>query len=298
MSKEYAYSEIFFSIQGEGKYTGVPTSWLRFFNCNLQCDGFGQKDPTNPATYELPYKTIDISNIKSMEELPVFNYGCDSSYSWSKKYKHLVHKATVETIADRIVSSMTTEYNPRGMFNHPNGLEQHLCFTGGEPLLKLAQTCVVDLMIELMSRGNSPLYVTFETNGTQDLTEGFQEFWSDHQGAELFFSVSPKLFSVSGESAYKAIKPEVVASYNEMPNSAGQLKFVINGTKQSWDELEAAILVYRSYGIEWPVYIMPVGATLEGQELTAGSVAKEAFMRGYNVSSRAHVYLWGNTIGV
>ena len=48
--KKYYYSEIFHSIQGEGHYTGVPTAWIRFFLCNLQCNGFGQIDPTNPDT--------------------------------------------------------------------------------------------------------------------------------------------------------------------------------------------------------------------------------------------------------
>ena len=42
---------------------------------------------------------------------------------------------------------------------------------------------------------------------------------------------------------------------------------------------------------------MPVGATLEEQELTAGDVAKMAFERGYNVSGRLHCYLFGNAIG-
>ena len=49
--KKYYYSEIFHSIQGEGHYTGVPTAWIRFFLCNLQCSGFGQIDPTNPDTW-------------------------------------------------------------------------------------------------------------------------------------------------------------------------------------------------------------------------------------------------------
>ena len=29
--RKYYYSEIFYSIQGEGHYTGVPTAWIRFF---------------------------------------------------------------------------------------------------------------------------------------------------------------------------------------------------------------------------------------------------------------------------
>jgi len=42
---------------------------------------------------------------------------------------------------------------------------------------------------------------------------------------------------------------------------------------------------------------MPTGARLEEQEETAGDVAKMAFERGYNVSGRMHVYLFGNAIG-
>jgi len=75
------YSEIFKSIQGEGHYTGVPTTWLRFFGCNLECNGFGQDDPTDPSTYQLPYKDFDIIDTQVIEELPVWKYGCDSSYS-------------------------------------------------------------------------------------------------------------------------------------------------------------------------------------------------------------------------
>ena len=44
------YSETFYSAQGEGQYVGIPSLWMRFFLCNLQCNGFGQKDPTDPST--------------------------------------------------------------------------------------------------------------------------------------------------------------------------------------------------------------------------------------------------------
>ena len=42
------YSETFYSAQGEGKYVGIPTV-DEIFPCNLQCNGFGQKDPTDLA---------------------------------------------------------------------------------------------------------------------------------------------------------------------------------------------------------------------------------------------------------
>jgi len=297
-SKEYYYSEIFDSIQGEGHYTGVPTAWLRFFLCNLQCDGFGQKDPTDPSTYVLPYEEFDANRIKTVEELPVWEQGCDSSYSWSKKYKHLQNKASPEVIAQRIRDEFTNEYN--------NGkwLNRHMCFTGGEPLMKHAQKCVVAIMKHWMKEGDYPKSITFETNGTQLLTEEFIEFFKEYDG-ELFFSVSPKLWTVAGEQSKRAIKPEVIAQYNDNFSildsdvfSYGQLKFVVGPKEEQWKEMESVIARLRELRVDWPVWIMPVGATVEGQKLVDGDVARMAYQRGYNVSARVHTYLWGNTVGV
>ena len=100
IEKKYYYSEIFHSIQGEGHYTGVPTAWLRFFLCNLQCNGFGQKDPTDPSTYELPFEEFDTSTVSRVEDLPVWDKGCDSSYTWSKKFKHLMGQKTAVELAN------------------------------------------------------------------------------------------------------------------------------------------------------------------------------------------------------
>ena len=66
--QKYYYSEIFYSIQGEGHYTGVPSAWIRFFMCNLQCNGFGQQHPTNPQTYELPFLEFDVSTVQKVED--------------------------------------------------------------------------------------------------------------------------------------------------------------------------------------------------------------------------------------
>lgn len=37
MSKDYAVNEIFYSLQGEGYYTGTPAVFLRFSGCNRRC---------------------------------------------------------------------------------------------------------------------------------------------------------------------------------------------------------------------------------------------------------------------
>jgi len=298
--KEYAYSEIFYSMQGEGRYTGYPTAWLRFFLCNLQCNGFGQEDPTNPETYKLPYQDIIATDYERLEDLPVFEYGCDSSYSWSKKFKHLQYKGTGRDIAGRILDTL-----PNREFN-----EAHLCFTGGEPMMKHAQEASVEIMKSLIGDENYPKSVTFETNGTQSMTEGFKDFWSWHNEAtndiELVFSISPKLWTVAGEKTERAIKPEVVKSYQDLAGtSTSYLKFVVNGTDECWQELDDVVKMYRDVGVVLPIWIMPIGATVEGQKgelpgakFTDGQIADQALQRGYKVSARVHTYLWGNVIGV
>ena len=296
VEKKYYYSEIFHSIQGEGHYTGVPTAWIRFFLCNLQCSGFGQIDPTNPETYDLPFLDYDVSQVKRVEDLPVWEKGCDSSYTWAKKYKHLMGQETPEVLANKIVDVLKTDSNPEGKFLHPvTNQRQHLCFTGGEPLMVTGQAASVGIYEELERQGNLPSSMTFETNGTQKLKDEFKD-WVKRIDEEVFFSCSPKLFTVSGEESKKAIKPEVVAEYRKL-SSKGQLKFVVGDKDREWNEMEEALEKFRSAGVDWPVWIMPVGAREEEQSATAGEVAQKAFRRGYNVAARVHVYLFGNAIG-
>jgi 7-carboxy-7-deazaguanine synthase len=296
MEKKYYYSEIFYSIQGEGHYTGIPTAWIRFFLCNLQCDGFGQIDPTKPDTYELPYETFDVSTVERVEDLPVWDKGCDSSYTWAKKYRHLMGQATASELADRVTDIMRNDSNPEGLFLHPvSGQHQHLCVTGGEPLMPLSQQAFVGTYRELERRGNLPQSITFETNGTQRLTAEFKELVSSIE-TEIFFSVSPKLWTVAGERREKAIHPELVKEYRAVSDQ-GQLKFVLGNQDEQWTEMEEVLKLFRAEGIDYPVWIMPVGAREEEQAATAGEVARRAFQRGYNVAARVHVHLFGNLIG-
>lgn len=286
--KPIKYSEIFFSPQGEGKFVGVPTVWLRFFTCNLSCDGFGQKDPTKPETYILPYKEIDAKAYTKLEDLPVFSHGCDSSYSWSAKFKHLQHTGTVQEVSDRIRAAL-----PQGKFNCGANVFD-MCFTGGEPMLPAAQAAAMALMEHWREERDMPTLTTFETNGTQLIKD--DAFFDSFNCGNTFMSISPKLFTVSGEK--DAVKPDVIDQYSSLTNH-GQLKFVVNGTKECWDELEDAIARIYATNCQYPVYLMPVGATKDSQEsLSTADVIREAGRRGYTVTPRAHAHWFGNTIGV
>ena len=302
------YSEIFRSIQGEGVYTGVPTVWLRMFGCNLECNGFGQKDPTDPDSYVLPYQEIDLTDITVPEELPVFSYGCDSSYSWSKRFKKLQRKGEPDEVAKELYDIM---YDSK----------THIAFTGGEPMMKAAQKNIVKVIHEIKELfkaendysyygskyNNAITNITFETNGTRPIIDELKNriIADSIAGVEYFFSVSPKIWSTSGEK--DRICPDIVKGYQDAcgrfgsyPGSndpQGQLKFVCNGTDQSWREIEDAVASFRHSKVMYPIWIMPVGATEESQDEIAAKIAEQTMNRGYNVAARVHCYIWGNEIG-
>lgn len=300
------YSEKFASIQGEGMYTGVPTVWLRLFACNLNCDGFGQVNPTDPSTYHLPYKDIDVKKINMIEDIPVLTTGCDSSYSWAAKFKHLQHEDTAENIVNGLIKlTNRTSLHPSFQYDRHNN-PFHLCFTGGEPLLKLNQKAVVAVLKEYKEKHISeyPSNITFETNGTQLIGDDLLKELKDSRNTTFtLLSFSPKLFSVSGEPASRALKPEIIAAniknlayYGEF-----QLKFVLNKDPMAWQEMEDFLdklsLVMDYANIRDHVYIMPVGADKDAQYNIAGDVADMAVAKGYKVSARVHAYLWNNPVG-
>jgi 7-carboxy-7-deazaguanine synthase len=282
------YSEIFKSIQGEGHYTGVPTTWLRFFGCNLECNGFGQDDPTDPSTYKLPYQDFDIIEVKNVEDLPVWKYGCDSSYSWSKKFAKIQKNESEEEVAKKLFDQM---YNQN----------THIAFTGGEPLMKAAQKKTIKILEEMERLcyekfGKRFTNITWETNGTRPLETLFQNYLMQFKDeVEYFFSVSPKMFNTSGEK--DAVCPEIVKEYYDLSDGVGQLKFVCNGSDASWNEIEESIVKFREAGVMYPIWIMPVGATEESQDELAKEITIQTMERGYNVSARVHCYIFGNQIG-
>ena len=126
------YSEIFYSVQGEGRFVGVPSVFFRTFGCNFHCHGFGQgRDKSKWIPIDkMPYATQDLSHIKHVSELPVVDIGCDASASWSQRYKHLVAWDTVEDVSKKV-----TELTPQNKWTCDNGQDVHFILTGGEPMM-------------------------------------------------------------------------------------------------------------------------------------------------------------------
>jgi organic radical activating enzyme len=276
-------AELFYSIQGEGRYMGVPSVFLRTFGCNFKCAGFGM--PKGELSEE--YRKIDPTQYSKYEELPLVSTGCDSYASWDPAFKHLSPMLTVDAIADRI-----TEILPFNTWQ-----DEHLVITGGEPLLGW-QRAYPDLLDHPKMQGLKE--ITFETNGTQEISKDFGLYlhtWAHHHDKdfcrEITFSVSAKL-SCSGEHPDEAIKPEIVCGYEEVGYT--YLKFVVATEDDAEEALEAAD-IYRAAGFRGPIYLMPVGGVESVYNLNNRRVAELAMKHGLRYSDRLQVPLFKNEWG-
>jgi organic radical activating enzyme len=272
-------AEIFYSIQGEGRYMGVPSIFMRTFGCNFQCAGFGM--PRGQKTNELEPIVSKVELYKSYQELPLVSTGCDSYASWHPAFKHLSPFMSPDEITDKIISLL-----PMNKWT-----DEHLVITGGEPLLKWQY--VYPTLLD-NPRMKTLKFLTFETNGTQPITEEFGDYlnyWG--RLGEVTFSVSPKL-SCSGESMENAICPSVVASYEKFGNA--YLKFVIS-TEEDAEEALSVLRYYRDSGFKGPVYFMPVGGVESVYILNNKTVAEIAMRNSIRYSDRLQVPLFKNAWG-
>ena len=275
-------SELFYSIQGEGRYMGVPSVFLRTYGCNFTCGGFGM--PKGEMSSERDVIAIKAEDYTDYKSLPLVSTGCDSYASWDPRFKHLSPVLTTDSIVNSICDILP----------HGRWMDEHLVITGGEPLLGW-QRAYPDLLSHEKMRALKE--ITFETNGTQELSQDFkiylQKWKINREKNALTFSVSPKL-SISGEKWEEAICPEIIHQYESI--GFVYLKFVI-ATKEDAIEADEAVKEFRGRGFRGPVYFMPCGGVESLYNLNAKNVAIEAMNRGYRYSDRLQVPLFKNEWG-
>ena len=275
-------SELFYSIQGEGRYMGVPSVFLRTYGCNFTCGGFGM--PKGEISSERDVIAIKADDYTDYKSLPLVSTGCDSYASWDPRFKHLSPVLTTVSIVDSIMDILP----------HKRWMDEHLVITGGEPLLGW-QRAYPELLSNEKMRGLKE--ITFETNGTQELSQDLsvylQQWKINREKNAQTFSVSPKL-SISGEKWEEAICPSIIRQYETV--GFVYLKFVI-ATKEDALEADKAVKEFRNGGFRGPVYFMPCGGVESLYNLNAKNVAIEAMNRGYRYSDRLQVPLFKNEWG-
>ena len=274
-------AELFYSIQGEGRYMGVPSVFLRTFGCNFTCAGFGMA--RGERSTEADEIAVVAHNYNNYEELPLVDTGCDSYASWHPDFKNLSPMLTSDAIVERIMQILP----------HSEWRDEHLVITGGEPLLGW-QRAYPDLLDHPRMAGLKE--ITFETNGTQRISDEFKTYlfnWAKQPGREITFSVSAKL-PASGEAWTDAIQPKTVCEYEWY--GYAYLKLVV-ATEEDLVDAEQAVEEYRARGFKGPVYIMPVGGVERVYNLNNRAVAEMAMRKGWRYSDRLQVPLFKNEWG-
>ncbi len=123
--------EHFYSIQGEGRYTGTPSVFFRFGGCNMKCEGFGCKEKAPNGTEVV---------------------GCDTVYAVNKE--HFSHSwIPIKNVHELL--------NLLDIYDLPEAVD--IVLTGGEPLIYASDPIFVSFLENLHKNGHA---ITFETNGS------------------------------------------------------------------------------------------------------------------------------------
>lgn len=123
--------EHFYSIQGEGRYTGVPSLFFRFGGCNMKCEGFGCQELAPDGTKVL---------------------GCDTVYAVNKEH---FSKNWIPITKTQELLVVLDQYEL------PENVD--IVLTGGEPLIYANDEVFVEFLNALHKRGHR---ITFETNAS------------------------------------------------------------------------------------------------------------------------------------
>lgn len=195
---------------------------------------------------------------------------CDTPYTWDWRRFEIadqIHHMPALAVVDAITAHST----------------RRVVITGGEPLLQQGRTSWPTLMHHLRSRGYT---VEVETNGTVTPTP-------ETIASVGHFNVSPKL-AHAGDHENMRIRRHALT---ELRRAGGHFKFVVRGGHWREDMAEVAELV-ATIGIPSDrVWIMPEGTDAAIVADSLRWLAEPVIERGWNLTNRLHVTIWGDDRG-
>jgi len=224
-------SEIFASVQGEGIWTGIPSTFVRASGCNLRC------------------------------------VWCDTPYaSWSPEGPIMS--------TDEVLTEIARLDMP------------HAVLTGGEPML-------FDAMVEVAegcrAQGRK---ITIETAGTI-----YRDLPCD------LMSISPKLAHSTPVDdpvwgpRHERERLKIDVLQRLIDNYEYQLKFVVNPDKgDDLSEIEAVLAQLQGVAPQ-RVLLMPEGVDGPTLHRRARELVEPCMARGWRLSPRMHIDLFGDTRG-
>ena len=251
--------ESFYSFQGEGKYAGTPSIFVRFGGCNLKCLGF-EVETKSPK---------DNTIIK----------GCDSIRAVDRKhFKEYWKKLHCIEDLKNIIDNYTQKLN----------FKPDIVFTGGEPLLYHENKIMFE---NIQSLQNSGFRITIETNATIHI-----DFKKYPMYKDTIFAMSVKL-SNSNESLKKRVNLNAIESITKNSKESF-FKFVLDKEFIENNNAKTEIEEIVSKFPKITTYCMPMGESAKKLEENDKVVANFCINCGYNYIDRMHIRLWNNKEGV
>lgn len=253
---------VFYTLEGEGRFIGWPSVFMRLSMCNLTCIGFKSEDAP---------------------------FGCDSYVSWSKK-----NRMTFEEIAQLFEKNDYHEKLKQGAILKLTGGEPFIQQKNLIEFVKFIRDrwgfydmSSHDFMVPLPEA--SVLKIDFETNGTIMPDKE----WFDI-GCSVSFTTSPKLSS-NGDPEEKRFKPDVLRFLAE---HHACFKFVAK-QESDLDEVLEKYINNPDVALKSElVWIMPMCGSRK-ELLEVGPVVAEICKKyGFKFSNRMHLQIWDKALKV